>query len=42
MAKKQPELHRVPRIPGYLSGYDRRATTLGCLHLVVVSFIATQ
>jgi type IV secretion system protein VirD4 len=42
MAKKQPELYRTPRKPGYLGGYDWRATTLGCLLLVVVNFIATQ
>ena len=42
MAKKQPELYRVPRKPGYLGGYNWRATGLGCLLLVVVNFIATQ
>jgi type IV secretion system protein VirD4 len=42
MAKKQPELYRIPRKPGYLGGYNWRATTLGCLLLVVVNFIATQ
>ena len=42
MGKKQPELYRIPRKPGYLGGYDWRATALGCLLLVVVNFIATQ
>jgi len=42
MAKKQPELYRIPRKPGYLGGYDWRATALGCLLLVVVNFVATQ
>jgi type IV secretion system protein VirD4 len=42
MAKKQPELYRIPRKPGYLGGYNWRATVLGCLLLVVVNFIASQ
>src|SRR3984885_8429246 len=42
MAQKQPELYRTPRKPGYLGGYNWRATTLGCLLLVVVNFVATQ
>src|SRR5450432_795754 len=42
MAKKQPKLYRIPRKPGYLGGYDWRATALGCLLLVVVNFVATQ
>src|SRR5271170_7585211 len=42
MAKKQPELYRVPRKPGYLGGYNWRATAFGCLLLVVVNFVATQ
>src|SRR5579871_2723317 len=42
MAKKQPELYRVPRKPGYLGGYNWRSTALGCLLLVLVNFIATQ
>src|SRR5277367_702260 len=42
MGKKQPELYRIPRKPGYLGGYNWRATVLGCLLLVVVNFIATQ
>jgi type IV secretion system protein VirD4 len=42
MGKKQPELYRIPRKPGYLGGYDWRATVLGCLLLVVVNFVATQ
>ena len=42
MAKRQPELYRTPRKPGYLGGYNWRATALGCLLLVVVNFVATQ
>src|SRR5450631_1722322 len=42
MGTKQPELYRTPRKPGYLGGYNWRATALGCLLLVVVNFIATQ
>ena len=42
MGKKQPELYRIPRKPGYLGGYNWRATTLGCLLLLVVNFVATQ
>src|SRR5271156_3993152 len=42
MGKKQPELYRIPRKPGYLGGYNWRATALGCLLLIVVNFIATQ
>src|SRR5579862_7627202 len=42
MGKKQPELYRIPRKPGYLGGYNWRATALGFLLLVVVNFIATQ
>jgi hypothetical protein len=42
MGKKQPELYRIPRKPGYLGGYNWRAVALGCLLLVVVNFIATQ
>ena len=42
MLKKQPGLYRTPRSPGYLGGYNWHATTLGCLLLVVVNFIATQ
>jgi type IV secretion system protein VirD4 len=39
---KQPELYRTPRKPGYLGGYNWRATSLGLLLLVVVNFGATQ
>ena len=42
MASKQPVLYRTPRKPGFLGGYNWRATALGCLLLVVVNFIATQ
>lgn len=36
------ELYRKPVPPGYLGGYNWRATALGLLSLVVVSFIATE
>src|SRR3954452_612327 len=36
------ELYRKPTPPGYLGGYNWRATTLGLLSLVVVSFLATE
>src|SRR5215470_7960474 len=39
---RQPELYRTPKKPGYLGGYDWRATCFGLLLLVVVSFAATQ
>ena len=42
MGKKQPEVYRIPRKPGYLGGYNWRATALGCLPLIAVNFIATQ
>ncbi len=42
MPRRQPELYRTPRKPGYLGSYNWRATALGCLLLVVVNFIATQ
>jgi type IV secretion system protein VirD4 len=42
VSAKQPQLYRTPRSPGYLGGYNWRATTLGVLLLVVVNFIATQ
>jgi len=42
MAKRQPELYRTPRKPGYLGSYDWRATALGCLLLVIANFVATQ
>ena len=42
MATKQPVLYRTPRKPGFLGGYNWRATALGCLLLVVVNFTATQ
>jgi len=38
----QPELYRTPRKPGYLGGYNWRATCFGFLMLVVVNFAATQ
>lgn len=38
----QPALYRTPRKPGYLGGYNWRATVFGLLLLVVVNFIATQ
>ncbi len=42
MAKKQPQLYRIPRKPGYLGSYNWRATAFGCLLLVLVNLIATQ
>ena len=38
----EPKLYRTPRKPGYLGGYNWRATAFGLLLLVVVNFIATQ
>jgi type IV secretion system protein VirD4 len=38
----QLSLYRIPRKPGYLGGYNWRATTFGLLLLVVVNFVATQ
>jgi len=40
--EKQLELYRIPRKPGYLGGYNWRATVFGCVLLVVVNFVATQ
>ena len=39
---RTPELYRTPRKPGYLGGYNWRATVFGLLLLVLVSFVATQ
>jgi type IV secretion system protein VirD4 len=39
---RQPELYRTPRKPGYLGGYNWRATCFGLLMLVVVNFAASQ
>jgi type IV secretion system protein VirD4 len=39
---RQPTLYRTPRKPGYLGGYNWRATCFGLLLLVVVNFAATQ
>ena len=39
---RTPELYRTPRKPGYLGGYNWRATALGLLLLVLVNFAATQ
>src|SRR6201986_1372239 len=36
------ELYRTPRKPGYLGGYNWRATCFGLLMLTVVNFVATQ
>jgi len=33
MLTKQPTPYRTPRIPGYLGGYNWRATSLGLLFL---------
>ncbi|HTW64437.1 MAG TPA: type IV secretory system conjugative DNA transfer family protein [Bryobacteraceae bacterium] len=42
MARKQPDLYRIPRKPGYLGGYNWGATTFGCFLLLIVNFLATQ
>ena len=42
MPNQQPELYRLPRKPGYLGGYNWRATIFGLLLLLIVNFIATQ
>lgn len=42
MVRRQMELYRTPKKPGYLGGYDWRATAFGCLLLIVVNFVATQ
>jgi len=39
---RQPELYRTPRKPGYLGGYNWRATGFGLLMLVAVNLGATQ
>src|SRR5579884_3825817 len=39
---QQHHLYRVPSKPGYLGGYNWRATLLGLLSLAIVSSIATQ
>ena len=39
---REPKLYRTPRNPGYLGGYNWRATISGLLLLVLVSFAATQ
>src|SRR3974390_2110684 len=38
---RQPTLYRTPQKPGYLGGYDWRATGFGLLLLVGVNFGAT-
>jgi hypothetical protein len=42
MAKKENQLYRTPRSPGYLGGYNWRATGLGLLFLAAVNFAGTQ
>lgn len=39
---RHPQMYKVPRKPGYLGGYNWRASATGLLFLVVVSWIATQ
>ncbi len=39
---RQPQLYRTPREPGYLGGYNWRATLFGLFLLVAVNFLATQ
>ena len=40
--KRTPELYRRPQKPGYVGGYNWRASCLGLFMLVVVNFAATQ
>jgi type IV secretion system protein VirD4 len=40
--KRQPELYRIPRKPGYLGGYNWRASCFGLFMLVIVNFAATE
>lgn len=42
MSKRQPELYRTPDKPGYLGGYNWRATIFGLFLLVIVNLMATQ
>jgi type IV secretion system protein VirD4 len=39
---RHPQMYKMPRKPGYLGGYNWRASATGLLFLVVVSWIATQ
>ena len=39
---KTPTLYRTPRKPGYLGGYNWRATASGLLFLLIVNVVATQ
>ncbi len=39
---RPPELYRTPIKPGYLGGYNWRATCFGLLMLTLVNFAATQ
>lgn len=39
---RQANLYRVPQKPGYLGGYNWRATLSGLSLLVIVSALATQ
>jgi hypothetical protein len=41
MPNKETQLYRTPRSPGYLGGYNWRATGLGLLFLVAVNFAGT-
>jgi type IV secretion system protein VirD4 len=38
----EPQLYRTPQKPGYLGAYNWRASFLGLLLLIAVSFIATE
>ena len=42
MANHGPNLYRIPQRPGYLGGYDWRATVFGLLLLGAVNWAATQ
>ena len=39
---RHPQMYKMPRKPGYLGGYNWRASAMGLLFLVGVSWIATQ
>ena len=42
MPNNGPNLYRIPQRPGYLGGYDWRATVFGLLLLGAVNWAATQ
>ena len=40
--KQQPELYKMPRVPGFMGAYNWRASAAGMFFLCVVSLTATQ